>query len=251
MKIWPAIFALMILASVARAQEQVDFEKEFGRLCFFDHLFSEEEVGPDFSLKISFRNAPVSGARIELEHDGKVEATARTDFHGLARFSAIRPGQYNPQAADGLVFPVGSLVIMVKAGHASGEKVKLDWPSYPLAVRNLRGRFTTSEGLDSPEIPLRIAIVELREVHTARLIESRATDANGDFEFATSDPGIYALRVVLPKKNKPGTETRDLAIELGPTAKVYSIPEMNVVQSECAGVQLLRRSATDDGWEEQ
>jgi hypothetical protein len=56
---------------------------------------------------------------------------------------------------------------------------------------------------------------------------------------------------VLPKKEQAGFENRDLAVELDPSAKEYSILEMKVVQSDCYGVQLLRRSPTDDLWEAQ
>jgi len=71
-------------------------------------------------------------------------------------------------------------------------------------------------------------------------------DLNGDYEFATKDPGIYALRLVLPKKAEAGLESRDLAVALEPAADKYSIPDMTAVQPHCAGVQLFGRSQTGD-----
>jgi len=215
----------------------------------FDHLFSKEEVGPDFSLKISFHHAPVEGARIELEHGGKAVATARTNSRGVAIFSAIPPGEYSPRAVDGLVFPVGSLVLEVRPGHAVSEKVKLDWPGYSVATQNLRGKFTVSEQLDDPDMPLRNTSVELLDPYTSKLIESGHTDVNGDYEFATIIPGVYALRLTLAKKDESGSETRDLPVELDQAAKEYSIPEMKAVHSDCYGLQLLRRTGTEDRWE--
>jgi hypothetical protein len=243
---------LVVLFSTANAQGQ-ELTEPYKKwlVCDLDWIFTEEVVGPSFSLKTSFHGAPVTGARITLNKDGKVAATATTNQKGVALFVSIPPGKYDPQSPDGLLFPIGRLVIEVKPKHASREKVSLDWPNSSLAYRFLRGRFTTSEEVDDPEIPLRNTLVELRDVYTGRLIESGSTDANGDYQFSTTTPGLYALRLVLPKKEQAGFENRDLAVELDPSAKEYSILEMKVVQSDCYGVQLLRRSPTDDLWEAQ
>lgn len=243
----PVTTLLVVLFCTANAQEHKKWLD-----CFVDWIFTEEAVGPSFSLKTSFHGGPVSGARITLTKDGKVAATATTNQAGVARFVSIPPGTYYPESSDGLLFPSGSLAIEVKAKHASGEKVSLDWPASSLKYRSLSGRFTTSEEINAPETPLANTPVELRDVYTARLIESGSTNENGDYHFSTIDPGLYALRLVLPKRGHTRFENRDLAVELDPSAKEYSIPEMKVVQSDCAGVQLLRRSATgDDVWEEQ
>jgi hypothetical protein len=124
-------------------------------------------------------------------------------------------------------------IIKVKAGQASGQRVTLDWPDHSIAVRNLRGRFSFSEKPDAPGLPLRAADVELRDIYTSRLIESAYTDANGDFELATKDPGIYAVRLLLPKKNGEEVEKRDLAVELDPAAKEFSFPELRVRKCDC------------------
>jgi hypothetical protein len=242
---------LAILGSVARAQE---FDHEFDRMCVFDFLYSQATVGPDFSLKISFHEAPVAGSRISLMKDERAVATAKTDSHGIARFTAIPAGKYYANSPDGLLFPSGSLEIEVKAENAAGkkaEKFELDWPNHSIAVRYLRGRFDVAEEAGGPQIPLRNALVELRDVRTARLIEYVQTDANGDYEFATNDPGIYALRLTLPKKKEAGSESRDLAVEIDPAAVEGSIPELEAVQSDCDGRELLQRSDTGEGWVEQ
>lgn len=243
---------LIVLFCTANAQRQELAESYKKHLdCFVVWGFSEETVGPSFSLNASFNGSPVAGARITLANDGKVAATATTNQHGVARFVSIPPGNYHPESPDGLLFPSGSFVIEVEAKHASGEKVSLDWPISSLAYRSLSGRFTTSQEENDPEIPLRNTQVELRDIYTARLIESGSTDEDGVYQFSTIDPGLYALRLVLPKKGQAGFVNRDLAVELDPSAKEYSIPEMKVVQSDCNGVQLLRRSTIDDTWEAQ
>jgi len=245
------ILVVLLLSSGACAQSN-DLESEFDRLCVMDHLFSEEEVGPDFSIQLSFHETPVAGARIELEYGGKITTTAPTDSRGVARFSAIPAGEYWPRAADGLAFPNGSLEIKVVTNHSRAEKVKLEWPASSISVRGVRGRFTTSERLDDPDLSMQSQRVELRNLRTAQLIESTQTNANGEYEFQTAEPGLYALRVSLPKKGEQGFESHDLAVEIVPTALESSLPEMKAVQSDCNGVQFYRRSNRADWtWEQQ
>ena len=235
----PLAIAFAILSHLVYGQEKVVNESyKKWPSCDVDWIFSEEEVGSDYSLKVSFRGTPVTGSRITLNKainasgDGVV-ATAKTDSRGIAHFRAIPKGSYYLEPTDGLLFRSGIQLIKVETEHARGEHVKVDWPSNALAARNLRGRLSVSDEPSGPEIPLRKAIVELRDVYTARLIETEATDANGDYEFATTTPRVYALRLILPEKNGSGTETRDLAIELDPAAEEISIPGMKVVQSDC------------------
>jgi protocatechuate 3,4-dioxygenase beta subunit len=249
--LWLLSFIIATLACSANAQSGLEDPARRKWLeCDVDWISSEATVGPNFSVRVSFHGAPVAGPRISLRKDGKVGATERTNSQGIARFRAVSPGTYRTYSPDGLLFPSSSLEIEVKAGQTSAETVEIDWPDRFIAVRNPHGRFQVSEELDSPELPLRNASVELHDLRTGRLLESVFTDANGDYEFATKDSGIYALRLTLPKKGKADPDHRDLAIELDPVAKEGSIPEMKVAQSDCSGVQLFQRSQEDDTWEE-
>jgi hypothetical protein len=246
--------ALAILCGCAFAQAKDSDDTNPKRKwleCDLDWIFSEETVGPGFSLQLSFHGSPIAGVPISLSKSGSVVSTVTTNSHGVAHFSAIPPGKYDPSSPGGLLFPSGSLVLEVKADHAPGEKVKLDWPGHSLTTQNLRGKFTVSEQLNDPDIPLRNAPVELLAPYTSKLIESVHTDVNGDYEFATRIPGVYALRLRLAKKGESGSETRELPVELAPGAEEYSIPEMKAVHSDCYGLQLLRKSGTEDRWEAQ
>jgi hypothetical protein len=244
--------AVLCGCAFAQAQDSDDTHPKRKWLeCDVDWIFSEETVGPAFSLQLSFHGSPIAGAPISLSKSGSVVSTARTNSHGVAHFSAIPPGEYHAGSPDGLLFPSRSLIIEVKADHASGKKLKLDWPGYSITTQNLRGKFTASEELGDPDIPLRNAPVELLDPYTSKLIESAHTDLNGDYEFATRIPGVYALRLRLAKKGESGSETRDLPVELAPGAEEYSIPEMKAVHSDCNGLQLLRKSGTEDRWEAQ
>jgi hypothetical protein len=248
---------LMVLTCCARSQtEEVRDPYKKWLECDLNWAFSEKTVGSDFSLKVSFHGTPVVGTRIALNKainmsgDG-VAATVKTDSRGIARFRAIPKGTYYPDSIDGLLFRSSSLLIKVETAHTSGEKVEVSWPDHSIAVRTLRGKFNMSEELNGPEVALRSVEINLLDLRTARRIESAQTDANGDYEFATRDPGIYALRLTLAKNGEPSSEYRDLAIELDPAAEENSIPGMTLVPSNCTGLQLLRRSESDDSWEAQ
>ena len=249
--LWRLAAVVTFLACAAGAQSQTDGQTLRKWLdCDVSWIFSDATVGPDFLLKVSFHGTPVAGHRISLRKDREVVATARTNSQGNARFHAVPPGSYHADSPDGVLFPSGNLEIEVKAGRTPSEKVEVEWPASSIAVRNLRGRFGVSEQLDSPELPLRNASVELRDLRSARFIESALTDANGDFEFITKDSGLYALRLTLMKQGELGFEYRDLAIELDPAAKEPAIPEMKAIRSNCAGVQLFRENRLG-GWEQQ
>jgi hypothetical protein len=239
-------FFVVILGSIAHCQE-------FDRLCFFDHLSSDATVGSNFSLKVSFHSKPIVGARITLNKSGnrQVVATVKTDPHGIARFRAIAKGNYYPDSPDGLLFRADIVAIKVEAGHNSGEEVEVNWPDHTIDVQTLRGRFDVAEELDGPEIPLRNVELELRDLRTSRLIESTHSDANGDYEFATKDPGVYALRLTMSKKDGADSEYRDLAVEIDPAAAANSIPNLVTVQSDCYGIQFFRRSNSGNDWKQE
>lgn len=249
---------IAILACGAYGQKQ-ELDKPHRKWleCDVDFLFTTETVGPDFSLSVSFKDAPIVGVRVSLVRggvewkpgDGEVVATAETDSSGIAQFYAIAPGSYTPKAEDGLFFPNNEF-IDVRARHRAGEQVKVHWPVWPMAVRALRGRLTTSKEVSDDGMPWRDGDVEILDLRTGRLIESTHTDGDGGYEFAVAEPGLYVFRAMMAAKKKGNEpESHDLALELDPSAKEGTIPEMKVIRSDCDGVQLLRLEA--DGWEAQ
>jgi hypothetical protein len=98
--------------------------------------------------------------------------------------------------------------------------------------------------------PLQSAAVKLLDLRSSRVVETQRTAADGSYEFSMLEPGLYVVRVIPPAHNKkPNPASGDLAVELDPTALESTIPELKVLQSDCAGVQLLRRTAKGQ-WEE-
>ncbi len=207
-------------------------------------------MGSDFSLRLSFHELPLSGIRVALGRDGTLEAgepngfaaTAVTDSSGTARFSGIPAGKYTTTEKDGLLFPDDE--IEVHAGTGPGEEILMKWPLGSLPVRTLRGKLITQAGESDMEHPLQSATVELLDLRSSRVLETLATIADGSYDFSTVQPGLYVLRIAPPDRGKrKRPNSRELAIELDPAARESTIPELKVEQSECSGVQILRRVA--------
>ena len=242
------LLAVMMVTTFSHAQAEREGKKWLD--CDGSWLFTNDPVGHDFSVKLSFREAPVTGARLILARrgiarnnpdDALVEATAQTDSRGVADFFASPPGRYMLSVEDGLLFSEPE--VKVVSEEKSGQQFALDWPSTKIPVRALSGRLVTSEQLDDDPLPLLRTAVELLDLRTGRVIEKSFTAADGSFAFSTVDSG-------LPPKENVGQSSRELAVELDPAAKEGSIPEMKVLQSECGGAQLFRK-AKSDKWEQQ
>jgi hypothetical protein len=251
--------AVVIICSCSLAQDQDSNDGHAKRkwlLCDLDWIFTSYDVNSDFSIKLSFRQAPLRGIRVVLTPSGELvdagghsrtPVTAVTDSSGTAHFLAVPTGKYNAGARNGLFFPSNEVTV-----HADGDfdqEIEIEWPLEPLPVRALRGKLIAPGAGADPDRPLQSATVQLVDLHSSRVVKTQRTLADGSYEFSTIEPGLYVVRVIPPaesKKKKPATG--DLAVELDPAAQESTIPEMKVLQSECAGVQLLRKTA-EDRWE--
>jgi hypothetical protein len=252
--------AVLILGISSFAQEEGSnaHPKRRWLECDVSWLFTHHDVGSDFSLKVSFHQAPLSGLRVALARGGMLVdqgqpsglvATAVTDSSGTARFSAVPAGKYTPVERDGLLFPDDEIEVHADA-DLNGE-IGIEWPLNSRPVRTLHGTLLTTVEGSSSDRPLQSAAVMLMDLRSSRVLETQHTIADGSYEFSTTEPGLYVVRVTPPakdKKTKP--QSRDIAIELDPAAQESAIPDMKVQQSDCNGVQLLRRVATDR-WESQ
>ncbi len=237
--------ASLITLSFAQNQDANDAHVQFGRLCDVSWLFTPYDVGRDFSVKLSYQQAPLPRIRVVLEANdyGKASVSAMTDSSGTAHFLAVPPGKYSAGAKNGLQFPSNEVTV-----HADGDfdsEIEIEWPLEPLPVRTLRGRLLAPGEGDGPDRPFRSATVNLVDLGSSRVVETQRTIEDGSYEFATVEPGLYVVRVIPPAKDKKTKElSGDLAVELDAAAKEPTIPELRVLQSECAGVQLLRRDAS-------
>jgi hypothetical protein len=251
--------AVAILGSCSCAQDQDanDPNVEFDRLCFFDRLFTPYDVGTSFSVRLLFRHAPVAGIRVVLTPSGesadasghiRIPVIALTDSSGVAQFFAVPKGKYTAGGKDGLFFPSNEVTV-----HAKGDfddEISIEWPLEPLTVRTLRGKLIAAGKDTDPDRPLPDTTVELVDLRSSRVVETQLTLADGSYEFSEREPGLYVVQVTPPAKDKKKPESGYLAVELDPAAHESTIPDMKVTQSDCAGVQFLRKIG-EDRWELQ
>jgi hypothetical protein len=213
--------------------------------------FTPYEVSGDFSVKLSFRQAPLPGIRVVLTPSGesadasghrRVPVAAVTDSSGTAHFLAVPAGEYHAGAKNGLFFSSNEVTV-----HADGDfdqEIGIEWPLELLPVRALRGKLIVANEAAGADRPLQQAAVKLLDLRSSRVIETTRTLDDGSYQFSTIEPGIYAVRVIPPAKNKKAKPVSgDRAVELDAAAHESTIPELKVLQSDCAGVQLLRNQS--------
>lgn len=247
-----AILLATVAALAACGQSQVEGAGRKWLNCDVDWIFTSATVGHDFSMTLLFGDAPVQGTRLVLARRdgpiyGLVLASVETDSTGTAHFVAIPSGTYTVSVAGGLLFSKPEIQVANRGKLDS--RLMLDWPPKVVPTRALLGRLTTSEEVSVGPVPLPRASVELLDLRTSRLIEAVQTDDNGVYEFSTTEPGLYALRVHRPAIGQIESGTGDLAVELDPAAGEVAVPEIKVLQSECSGVRLFQRIG--EHWEAQ
>jgi hypothetical protein len=226
-------------------------------LCDADWIFTPYDVGPDFSVTLSFRQAALPGILVILTPGGQLvdaggkrgaPVTAMTDSSGTAHFLGVQPGKYTAAAKNGLAFP--SNEVTVHAGGDFESEITIEWPldSVAVPVRTLHGKLIMAGEETDLNPPLRLATVKLVDLRSSRVIETQRTIEDGSYEFSTIEPGLYVVRITPPVKDKKTKSmSGDLAVELDPAAAESTIPELKVQQSDCAGVQLLRKVGKE--WE--
>jgi hypothetical protein len=255
--------AIAILSSCSFAQNQDANDAQTHKkwlLCDIDWIFTPYDVGSDFSVTLSFHQTPVSGIRVVLTPGGeladasghnRVPVTAVTDSSGTAHFLAVPRGKYSGGAENGLQFPSNEVTVHGAGDGNFAAEIEIEWPLEPLPVRALRGRFLAPGVGDKPDHPLQSATVNLVDLRSSRVLETQRTIEDGSYEFSTIEPGLFVVRVIPPTKEKKTKElSGDLAVELDPAARESTIPELKILQSECAGVQLLRETKPGQ-WEPQ
>jgi hypothetical protein len=188
---------------------------------------------PNFKIKVSFRDHPVSGVKVVLTSETaqpspEVVATGDTDLDGTANFFAIRPGLYQAHIDQALLSP--SQEIEVQANDGNAEEVRIEWPWSPAVTRSVRG-WITSWQKDSPQNrsrrrPFARAAVQLLDLRSGKLLASTHTTTAGYYEFAVSRDGLYVVRV--SEAPDPSGTAYDKAVEVARQADQESMPRLEV-----------------------
>jgi len=230
----------------AHAQTQPQ-DKHRWLMCDVDWLFSTHNTGPNFTIKVSFQNSPLSSVRILLareditQPDGRawtIVATTETDSRGIGQFFAIPPGKYKAQVEEKLLSP-GSEELEVTETSKGSDEINFEWPGSSLAARNLRGSLTVLRKSNKEPAPLQHVLVQLLDLRTAKLLASTHTDSDGYYEFPSQDPGLYAVRIN-EDQDDLSSHTDDMAVEIKPNATGENIPGMRLTITDC-GKELSRR----------
>jgi hypothetical protein len=200
--------------------------------------------GPNFSIRVSFRDQPVSGVKVVLTDETAqpspgVAAVAHTDPDGVAHFFAIPSGMYQAHIDQGLLSPSQEIEVHaneVSANQGSAEEVPIEWPWSPAVTRTVRG-WLTSWQKDSPQNrserrPFARALVQLLDLRSGKLLASTHTNADGYYEFAVSSDGLYVLRV--SEAQDPSRTAYDRAVEVAWQASTDSMPRLEVDHA-CGG----------------
>ena len=189
--------------------------------------------GPNFDLKVSFRDQPVSGMKLVLtdktvQPDPVVVATADTDRSGVAHFLAVRPGFYEAHVEEGLLAPVAE--IEVEAGRSGEGQVAIEWPWAPSITRKVRGQLYSWQK-DSPQNPGRFrpfanAVLQLFDLRSGKMVASTHTDVDGDYEFPNASDGLYVVRISQAKGLS--RTAYDKAVEVASRASRDSLVRLGV-----------------------
>ncbi len=229
------VFATPFLPSTLPAQNttalNTEVKREYRRWlnCDIDRLSSESETGPDFSIRLSYRESPLSGYRITVvSNSGELVAADQTDAQGIARFVGIPAGRY-VTSVDGLAGP--RTEIRVKASIRPGRNVGLEWPADVAVVRKVQGRLGRSE--NDVVSPFQFASLEVLDLRTAFPVASALTDSDGHYLFSTVMPGLYVLRVSFPAQKGMEAATHDIPVEVNSEADDEELPAIKFERSEC------------------
>jgi hypothetical protein len=205
--------------------------------------------GPNFNIRVSFRDQPVSGVKVVLTDETAqpspgVAAIARTDRGGVARFFAIPPGMYQAHIDQALLSPSQEIDVQanqvqadqVPANRGSAQEVPIEWPWSPAVTRSVRG-WLTSWQKDSPQNrserrPFARAQVQVLDLRSGKLLASTHTNTDGYYEFAVSRDGLYVVRV--SEAQDPSGTAYDRAVEVAWQASRDSMPRLEVDHA-CGG----------------
>jgi len=210
--------------------------------------------GPNFSIRVFFRDQPVSGVKVVLTDETAqpspgVMGTAHTGSDGVARFFAIPSGMYQAHIDQALLSPSQEIEVHAneaQTNNSGAEEVRIEWPWSPAVTRSVRG-WLTSWQKDSPQNrserrPFVRALVQLLDLRSGKLLASTHTNADGYYEFAVSSDGLYVLRV--SEGQDPSRTAYDRAVEVAWQASRDSMPRLEVDHA-CGGGLVELPDATD------
>jgi hypothetical protein len=200
-------------------------------------IVDRSHQGPNFDVKVSFREQPVPGVKVVLadataQPSPAMVATAVTDPVGAAHFFTVPPGTYQAHIDEGLLASSPEIEVEANNGSAEGvrEDVRIEWPWSPAVTRSVRG-WITSWQKGSPQNrnerrPFARVMVQLLDLRSGKLLASTHTNSDGYYEFSVSRDGLYVVRV--SEAQDPSGTAYDKAVEVAWQASRESMPPLEV-----------------------
>jgi hypothetical protein len=230
------ILVLVLLVDLPNGNAQTERADGHGWMtCGVDWILTDYRSGPNFDVRVAFREQPISGVKVSLTRrdllpyafDGHLVSSDTTDSKGIAHFFRTPAGVYVAHVDEGLL--AQSQELEVEEGNASSEEIDIEWPSAPIVTRSIRGSvFSWQQSTPqnrSQLLPLQHAMVQLLDLRSGRLLGSTHTSAQGYYEFATPD-GLYVLRI--SEHKDPSVNEYDQALEVTPRATRERMPDLEV-----------------------
>ena len=229
----------LLLGAVGAAHAQASSPDE-GRwpTCAYTPAAEEHHSGPNFTVRVSFREQPIVGQRVMLtmasaefgQTIGDIIASAHTDSDGIAHFFAIPPGVYRAHVEKALL--AESKEIQVNADNTSDNAMDIEWPRSPIVTGNVRG-WIVSWQKSSPQnraelLPHKNVFVQLLDLRSGKPLASVHTDSEGFYEFPVHPDGLYVMRV--GEHPDPSIDSYDRAIEIVAVAERDHMPDLMVDQ---------------------
>jgi hypothetical protein len=234
----PSLMGIVLFASaigICSASAQTE-SADLGHWanCDADWPVEDHQSGPNFTVRITFREQPIVGVRVVLtdgdsgQPQGNIVSTAESDSTGVAHFFATPPGTYWVHVEKALL--AESKEIQVQADNTAEDKVVLEWPGSPIETRHLDGTvfsWQKSSPQNRPDLlPNRNVLVQLLDLRSGKPLASAHTDSAGYYEFTERPDGLYVIRVAEHKD--PSINSYDKAIELTTESIQEHMPDLEV-----------------------
>lgn len=233
---WPVTALLLGMIAVSPGMAQTSPDAGHWPNCDVVALVEDHQSGPDFTVRVSFREQPIVGVRVVLtggsvdqEHvTGSVIETADADSNRTAHFFAVPPGTYSAHVEKALL--AESKQIQVQADSTSEDTVDIEWPTSPISTRSVRGRiFSWQKSAPQNRADLRPhsnVFVQLLDLRSGRSLMSVHTDSEGYYEFPEHPDGLYVIRV--GEHSDPSINSYDKAIEVSVNAVQEHMPDLEI-----------------------
>jgi hypothetical protein len=210
----------------------------------------ENEMPPSFAVVVRDLGIPVAGLRVRVETNNPDEEDVTvleglTDGRGTLHVKHLSPGLYWVIVGEHTGFIQWHLVrVKEQSVYRLSNLLESNWvPAQVLRLRSFGGILTDLDlaaEQDEPQKPRRAlgnVFLAVKEARSLRTVAEASTADDGSFHFPALPPGLYVVKVRLPKDVDPDmdwTIEGELPLEVSSGETVVSEPvELAVAFTSC------------------